>query len=101
VVAFTPGKALPVPKVGLWMEMITMVDMAALKWRWGEDLAISCIRCPLTLLKVSVLLQQVNISSCKTVFSSPSWRILGIESSRATISKLTGDHDLAEEAGSR
>ena len=52
MVAFTPGMVLPVPKVGLSMEMITMVGMA--EWSWMEDLAISCIRCPLTSLKVKI-----------------------------------------------
>ena len=53
VVATSPGQARPVPKVGLWMEMITMVGRAALMWRWKEDIAISCIRCLLTSLKVA------------------------------------------------
>jgi len=53
VVTSTPGQTLPVPKVGLWLEMVTVVGKAALKWRWREDLAISIIRCLLTSLKVA------------------------------------------------
>ena len=53
VVATTPEQAMSIPKVGLWMEMIAVVTKAALQWRWREDVAISCINCLLTALKVA------------------------------------------------
>ena len=49
VVSTAPEQAMSLPKVGLWMEMITVVTKAALQWRWREDVTISSI----TALKVA------------------------------------------------
>ena len=47
------GPPFPLPKIGIWFEMIARIGQSALEWRWNEDVSISWIKCLETAFKMS------------------------------------------------
>ena len=43
---------LSLPKLGLWLELVSCTTTAGLSWRWTEDLAMSSLRCLMACLRV-------------------------------------------------
>lgn len=47
------SQTLPLPKIGVWIEVIAKLGRSVLEWRWNEDMAVSWIKCLETAIRIA------------------------------------------------
>ena len=48
-----PGLVTPLPRIGIWFEVIARLGQSVLQWRWKEDMAMSWLNCLVTSYKLA------------------------------------------------
>ena len=48
-----PGLVIPLPRIGIWFEVIARLGQSLLQWRWREDVAMSWLNCLVTSYKLA------------------------------------------------